>query len=168
MRAVGAAHWALHLYVRGKPAKGFEVRLRAIAREIGAWDRLHFLPIAPPPEMERLAGDYDLGFVGETGHTPNRRIALTNKQFTYLLAGVQAIMSDLPAHQDFARRVGVTDAVQLYPVDDHRALATIIDEMLRPCRLSRREERCVRPGQSRFNWDIEKGRIQAIVGRVLA
>ena len=59
MRAVGAAHSALHLYVRGKPATGFEVRLRAIAREIGASDRLHFLPIAPPPEMERLAGDLE-------------------------------------------------------------------------------------------------------------
>ena len=168
MRAVGAAHSALHLYVRGKPAKGFEVRLRAIAREIGAWDRLHFLPIAPPPEMERLAGDYDLGFVGETGHTPNRRIALTNKQFTYLLAGVPAIMSDIPAHQEFARRMGVTDAVRLYPVDDHLALAAIIDEMLEPRRLAAARNAAFDLGQSRLNWDIEKGRVQAIVGRVLA
>jgi hypothetical protein len=118
--------------------------------------------------MERLAAEYDLGFVGETGQTPNRRIALTNKQFTYLLAGVPAIMSDIPAHQDFARRVGVTDAVRLYPVDDHRTLATIIDEMLEPCRLAAARNAAFDLGQSRFNWDIEKGRIQAIVGRVLA
>ena len=62
---------------------------------------LHFLPPAPPSEMERLAAVHDVGLVGETGHTPNRKIALTNKQFTYLLAGIPLVMSDIPAHRVF-------------------------------------------------------------------
>ena len=95
-----------HLYLRGTPAAGFLDHLRKIAGEADALDRLHVLPPAAPSEMERLAAIYDVGLVGETGHTPNRRIALTNKQFTYLMAGIPVVMSDIPAHRDIARAMG--------------------------------------------------------------
>ena len=67
--------------------------LHLIARQIGVSEHLHFLPMAAPGQMETLAAPYDIGLCGEIGHTPNRKIALTNKQFTYLLAGLPALMS---------------------------------------------------------------------------
>jgi glycosyltransferase involved in cell wall biosynthesis len=158
VRAIGGARTRPHLYLRGTPAAGFLDRLRTIAREAGVEERLHVLPPAIPSEMERLAAAYDVGLVGETGHTPSRRIALTNKQFTYLLAGIPVVMSDTPAHCAFAPAMG--DAVRLYPVDDPAGLAAALDALLSdPASLAAARNAAWRLGQERFNWDVEQTKL---------
>src|SRR5262249_52977590 len=104
--AISRARAKPHLYLRGSPAEGFLDQLRAIAIAAGVADRVHILPPALPSEMGHLAQHYDLGFSGEPGHTPNNRIALGNKIFTYLLAGLPVIMSAIPAHRAFAPELG--------------------------------------------------------------
>ena len=54
VRAIGRARSRPHLYLRGTPAAGFLDRLRKIAGEADALDRLHVLPPAAPSEMVRL------------------------------------------------------------------------------------------------------------------
>src|SRR5690606_31756702 len=71
VRAIGLARTKPHLYLRGRPAAGFAEGLTKLAAEFGVADRLHLLPPASPHEMEQLASAYDVGFVGETGHTRN-------------------------------------------------------------------------------------------------
>ena len=56
--------------------------------------------------MVRLASQYDLGLAAEIGETPNRNISLTNKLFTYLLAGVPILASDIDAHTQLASELG--------------------------------------------------------------
>ena len=58
----------------------------ASSSEVAA--RIHLLPIESPERMERLAAQYDVGLVAETGHSQNRAICLTNKVFSFLLAGL--------------------------------------------------------------------------------
>ena len=82
VRAIARAKSIPHLFLRGVPTNGYKEKLAGLAREVGAGERLHFLAPAPPAQMESLAAKYDIGFVGETEGTLNRRIALTNKQFT--------------------------------------------------------------------------------------
>jgi hypothetical protein len=158
MQAVGMSAAKPHLYLRGSPAVGFAERLRAIAVEADAVDRLHILPPAPPSEMERLAANYDVGFVGETGHTPNRRIALTNKQFSYLLAGIPIVMSDVPAHCALAD--GLAAAVRLYRTNDPRTLSEAIDSYLcDPSVLARARSVAFNLGQAKLNWDFEQSKL---------
>ena len=170
VRAIGWARARPHLYLRGTPAAGFLDRLRVIAGEAGASERLHILPPAAPSEMERLAAAYDVGLVGETGHTPNRRIALTNKQFTYLLAGIPLVMSDIPAHRAFAPAMG--GAARLYPVDNPAALAAALDTLLGdPASLAAARNAAWQLGQERFNWDVKQtkllGCVEAALGSCL-
>ncbi|MET0274569.1 MAG: hypothetical protein ABW360_16405, partial [Phenylobacterium sp.] len=87
IRAIARAKSKPHLYLRGTPAKGILEELTGIAKSEGVSDRLHFLAPELPHLMEELAAVYDIGLCGELGHTENRKIALTNKQFTYMLAG---------------------------------------------------------------------------------
>ena len=166
VRAIGLAQSRPHLYLRGTPAAGFLDRLREIAGEVNALDRLHVLPPAAPSEMVQLAAAYDVGLVGETGHTPNRRIALTNKQFTFLLAGIPVVMSDVPAHQDVAPAMG--DAARLYPVDDPAGLAVALDTLLGdPASLASARNAAWRLGQERFNWDLEQATFLSCVTAAL-
>jgi glycosyltransferase involved in cell wall biosynthesis len=166
VRAIGRARSQPHLYLRGAPATGFLGELKRLAAEAGVSNRLHVLSPAAPSEMARLAASHDVGLVGETGHTLNRQIALTNKQFVYLLAGVPAIMSDVPAHRAFASQSGV--ATRLYPVDNADALAATLDALL--CdeqALAAARAAAFALGQTRFNWDIEKSILLERVERSL-
>jgi glycosyltransferase involved in cell wall biosynthesis len=108
--------------------------------------------------MEALAAQYDVGFSGETGFSPNNRIALGNKLFSYLLAGIPIIMSDSPAHQALARELG--QAAQVYCIDDPVALASTMDKLLLDKdALSRARRAAWQLGQSRFNWGVDSKRL---------
>ena len=155
VRGLALAVTKPHLYLRGTPAAGFRDRLNGLASEVGAGDRLHWLPPAAPSEMTSLAAGYDVGLVAETGETENRRIALTNKQFTYLLAGVPAVMSDVPAHRRFAEEA--KGAAFLYRTEDAQDLAATLDALLRgPSRLAEGRARAYHLGAERFNWEKER------------
>jgi glycosyltransferase involved in cell wall biosynthesis len=131
--------------------------LRTIAAEVCAAERLHVLPPAAPSEMVRLAAVYDLGLVGETGYVQNRRIALSDKQFTYFLAGIPTVMTDIPAHHDFTVDGELRGAARLYPVDNPPALADALDALLDdPGSLASARAAAWQLGQERFNRDVEQ------------
>lgn len=167
VQAIGLARSQPHLYLRGQLQPGFGERLQALAAQAGAAGRVHVLPPAPPSEMERLAAAYDVGLVGETGETPNRRIALTNKLFSYALAGVPAVISDIPAHRDYAAEVGM--AARLYPVDDALALAKALDALLagEGRALAAARAHAYALGQAQLNWDREQAVLLGLVNSAL-
>jgi hypothetical protein len=116
--------------------------------------------------MELLAADYDVGLAAETGHTTNRKIALTNKQFVYFLAGLPAVLSDIPAHRTFAAQA--PGAVRLFETESAPALARALDDLLcDPAGLAQARRAAYDLGQRRFNWDIEKPKLLACVQRAL-
>jgi hypothetical protein len=119
--------------------------------------------------MEELAAAFDAGLCGETGHTASRRLCLTNKLFSFLLAGVPPLLSDTPAHRRFAMEAGLTGL--LYPGDDPSVLAQLLDGLLGDAsRLAAARVQAWRLGQERYNWERERPtlssclRIQACVG----
>jgi glycosyltransferase involved in cell wall biosynthesis len=156
-----------HLYLRGATAAGYSERLYDLARENGVEGRVHVIEPAAPAEMERLAAAYDVGLVSETGHVENRRIALTNKLFSFLLAGIPVIASAVPAHRDLADTFG--DALTLYDPDSSEQLANAFDALLLDQdRLARARSYAWKLGQDRYNWEYESVRLVAAVERALA
>ena len=138
----------------------------SLAAECHVANRVHILPLAPPGRMEALAAVYDIGLCSEIGHTRNRKIALTNKQFTYLLAGLPVLMSNIPAHVEFSRQA--EGAVELFEVDNPVGMASAIDRILdMPERLSAMRKTAWLLGQSRFNAEIEVAKIVGAAARVL-
>jgi glycosyltransferase involved in cell wall biosynthesis len=166
VRAIALSSCRPHLYLRGECPPRFAVDLRKLAQDHWVEERLHILSLAPPQEMEKLAAAYDVGLCSEIGHTPNRRIALTNKQFTYLLAGLPALMSKIPAHRAFAAEA--EGAVELFEVDDAVSLAQAIDQVLGdPHRLAAMRATAWKLGQARFNWSVDAMRLVGLVQRVV-
>jgi hypothetical protein len=156
--AIARARTRPHLYLRGSPDPGFLVRLRGIAADAGVAGCLHILPVAMPYEMVQLAGAYDLGFSGEPGHTSNNRNALGNKLFTYILAGIPVVMSDVPAHRAIASEA--SGACRLYGATNSESLAAAFDSILGdPNALAAAREAAYHLGQTRFNWNIEKANL---------
>jgi hypothetical protein len=156
IRAIGLSAARPHLHLRGHISVKYRRTLLDLAQHAGVEMRIHLLPPAAPTQLEILAAQFDVGFVGETGQTPNRRIALTNKLFSYALAGIPALLSDIPAHQAIAAEAG--DAVALFRTNDPYSLAGVIDQLLLgPAEgLAKVRAAAYQLGQKLWNWEAEQ------------
>jgi glycosyltransferase involved in cell wall biosynthesis len=164
---MGSTRTRPHLHLRGTVAAAYRQELESLAHAHGLEGRLHFLDPEAPAEMARLAAQYDLGLAMEPGGTPNSRLALSNKIFTYLLAGVPSIASATTAQAELA--LEAPGAVFLYPPGDAEALAALLDGILEsPARLAESRTRAWDLGQNRFNWDQEQHAFLEIVNQALS
>lgn len=167
LAAIGLSRSRPLLVLRGICSEAYRRDLEHWARARGVQDRLQLLPHAAPDQMEALAADHDLGFVGETGHTLNRRIALTNKLFTYALAGVPALISDIPAHRAYAAEAG--GAVRLFRNGDPASLAALLDAFLLEggAALAAARGAAHLLGQRELHWERERAVLTTCVARGL-
>ncbi len=155
-----------HLHLRGLLVPGYDEKLLELARQLGVEDRVHFLPPVAPGEIVRDAAHFDVGLAAELTTFANRRIALTNKTFVYLLAGVPTVLSSTPAQAALAAGLGA--AARLYEVDDPSALAVALDDLLLDREhLDQARAEAWRLARSRYCWDLEKERFLASVERAL-
>ena len=165
--AMARAKAQISLDIRGSDRWGHGKTLMALARELGVAERVTLLPMAAPEEMVDLAAAYDIGLSLETGETESRRLCLTNKIFTYLLAGVPVVMSDTPAQSALAVDMG--EAAVLVSLADPAAMACALDRLAgSPDSLSRAKATASRLGHQRYNWDVEKRALISSVERAFA
>jgi glycosyltransferase involved in cell wall biosynthesis len=164
VRAIGKARSRPHLYLRGWLAPGMKETLDRIAGDAGVLDHVHILDTEEPGKMVALAADYDIGLCGEPAYTCMNDLAVTNKLLTFILAGLPPLMSTTSGQAGFAAETGLGD--YLYPIDDHDALARLLDLVLEnPDRLASLRARAWRLGQERYNWDHESASLIDLVSR---
>jgi glycosyltransferase involved in cell wall biosynthesis len=143
------------LDVRGSNRWGHGDKLMEVARELGVGDRITLLPIAPPDQMVTLAAPYDIGLSLESDSSESRRLCLTNKIFTYLLAGVPVMMSSTPAQFALAADLGA--AALPVALADPDGMARALDRLAAsPAALEDARASALRLGRQRYNWDVEK------------
>jgi glycosyltransferase involved in cell wall biosynthesis len=154
------------LHLRGIPAAGYQSRLTELAAAHGASGRLVWHPPADPDDMARLAARFDVGLATETGFTPNNGMALSNKVFTYVLAGVPVVLSRTVAQELIARELG--SAGWVTTLSDPSELAAGLDRLLAVrAGLADRRAAAWRAGRQRLNWDRESESFRASVRRAL-
>jgi len=142
------------LDIRGSNRWGHGDALMSFAASLGLADRVRLLPMAGPADMARLSAEYDVGLSLETDVSENRQLCLTNKIFTYLLAGVPVVMSDTPAQKLLASDLG--PAARLCSLDDPVGLAATLDELASASRLAEASQAAWRLGRERYNWEREQ------------
>jgi hypothetical protein len=105
--------------------------------------------------MIELSAGYDLGISFEVGQTESRRYCLTNKIFTYILAGVPVFLSDTPAQRALA--ADLAEAASIVSLTDIEGIARQLDEWGgSPAALDRAASRAWRLGEEKYNWDMEQ------------
>jgi glycosyltransferase involved in cell wall biosynthesis len=105
-------------YVRG---------LQAVARETGTASRIHFRPSVPVKQVLAYSRQADVGVSLLENTCENHRVALPNKVFEYVAAGIPLVASDLPG-----LRSGLPDLPNARLVDarDAHAVAAEIRKTL--------------------------------------
>jgi glycogen synthase len=102
--------------------------LLARAAELGVSERVHVIAKVPPESVVPFVAEADVG-VFPLARYPGGDMALPNKLFEYLHAGLPMVVSDSPAMADFVRRYGLGESV---PVDDAPGWAQAIERALAP------------------------------------
>jgi Glycosyl transferase 4-like domain len=164
--ALGKMRTPARLHLRGLVARGYGEELNARAARAGAADRIVFHAPEEPSRMAALAAPHDLGLALERCEPPHRAICLTNKIFTYLLAGVPVLYSPTPAQERLAPELG--GAAFRAEREDGDRLAACLDAYFQDSARQIEARRTARKlGQDRFNWDVEQHAFLDSVRRAL-
>ena len=128
--------------------------------------QLIFLDPVSEKEIVQIASKHHIGLASEYSHNLNRDLCLTNKIFTYLLAGNALVLSDTFAQNSFL--TDNSDIGALYKQNDVHELKSVFktylvgDELLM---LHRRK--ALELAKNKYNWDIEQHQFLNIVKSVL-
>jgi glycosyltransferase involved in cell wall biosynthesis len=157
----------IELYLRGRCSSGYEVLLRRAARDSGLdVTKIIFCPPAPTDDMIKLSAEYDVGLALEQPTSPNRDLCLTNKIFSYLLAGNAVAATATTGQRTILETID--PAGFLYEAGDSEALARGLrfwhDDR---SELQRARRAAWSVGTHKFNWDLEKKTLVEVVNRVL-
>jgi hypothetical protein len=167
VRAMGLAGVPGQLNLRGRAALGYLDSLRSLAAEAAPrLDVVHHDP-AMPDEMVDLCREYDVGLAVEQPHVLNRDLCLTNKAFTYMLAGLAVVFTDTRGQRPLARELG--ESAILYTPGDVAALAAGLRrwvenrDLLRQARIA-----SWKAAQRRWHWEhpLERGALLELVAGV--
>jgi glycosyltransferase involved in cell wall biosynthesis len=166
IQAMARTRARMTLHVRGSDHWGHGKNLVALAQSLAIGDRVELLPMESPVRMIEFAGQYDVGLSLEADISESRRRCLTNKIFTYLLAGRPVLMSDTPAQAALAGDLG--QAAALVSLSDPGTIADQLDRWaLAPEALQAAREAAWLLARTRYNWQVEQRAFLASVTHAL-
>lgn len=130
------------------------------ARRAGVADRVHLLPPVPVRELLEWTADADVGVSLLDDSCDNHRLALPNKVFEYVAAGVPVVASDLPE----LRRLIVEERVGWVASGrDATSVASALRQAITAGRTTETRGR-LSEARDRLRWDVEKQRLLAVYG----
>jgi len=169
VRAMGLLRGCrIELHIRGEIRESIRRDLFSLAASSGVNSEHIFLhPSRPSEEMVRLAAEYDAGIALEQPASMSRDLCLTNKIFTYLLAGNAVAATATTGQIPLMARIG--EAGFCCHPRDVQALARGLRFWYEDRSALGRARRQAWDWASReYNWDLEKERFLSTVGRVLS
>jgi glycosyltransferase involved in cell wall biosynthesis len=121
---------------------------------------------ADPDQMVALAAGFDVGLALEPGATPNNDVALSNKIFTYLLAGAAVVATGTRGQASVVD--AIPDAARSYRPGDIDAMAKILRRWVDDrTSLHAARQAAWTYGATRYNWDREKREFLDVIDGVL-
>jgi hypothetical protein len=126
----------------------------------GLENNVHFIGVISPNELASVSSKYDVGLALEPAFSINNDIALSNKIFTYLLAGNALILSETSMQKQFNEEyhVGLS-----FPIDDKNALIDCINFYKNKNNLVKQRESNFSLASSYMNWEKESKKLLAVI-----
>ena len=167
--ALGRSGATAHLALRGLPQSGYLEALTALAAAQAPRVEVVHLAPAPPDAMIECARGYDVGLALEQMTPRNRQLCLTNKAFTYVLAGMAIAITDTPGQH--ALGIDLGRAAALVPAGDIDALAGAFARWAdHPSALDCAKRTAWQAAARRWHWEheAERGALLSLVRQALA
>lgn len=168
LQVMARIYFPVQIVLRGSTtaAPGFIDSFFQLAQELGVAGQIQILPTAAPDQMAKLAVAYDIGLSIEQNQPYNRAICLTNKIFTYLLAGIPVLLSRTPAQEQLAQKLG--EAALLVDLNNSEQTAQGIEQLFsNPAKLTAARCKAWQLARERYNWDVEQQRLLNSINLIL-
>lgn len=164
LEALGRMAVPAHLYLRGTVSESYRAALVGLASELGCAERLHLLAPVPPDELVARSSEHDVGLALEQPATRNRDLCVTNKLFTYMLAGLAVAATDTVGQR--AILAGQDRGAFLYRAGDAGALARQLDRLLSSReRLHDHRRKALEAALGELSWEHDAARLASYLGR---
>jgi glycosyltransferase involved in cell wall biosynthesis len=148
----------IHLTLAGRCDDDFKKYLNSSNTTVK--DNIHFAGIIAPNDLPMFSANFDIGLAVELSNPLNRDICLTNKIFTYLLAGNAIIFSDTKAQQKFNIS---NDAGLIFSQNNVSDLVNCILYFKNKTFLQIQKSKNLKLAETKFNWQNESKKILEIV-----
>jgi glycosyltransferase involved in cell wall biosynthesis len=157
----------LCLNLLGNVTEGMKNYILEVAYDVEvAQKQINFLAPVPEDELFRLSSGFDIGIGSDVPYCLNREYCLTNKIFTYLIAGNALVLSDTEAQAVFLeehKEIG-----RIYKHDNPESLASVLrfysvnNDILASHQRNAREL-----AEKKLNWETESKKLLALIESVL-
>ncbi len=147
-----------HLVFLGDGEPACEARVGDLAAELGVSDRVHLLASVPLERLLEHTREADVGLSMLEDTCENHRLALPNKVFEYVAAGVPVVVNDLP---ELRRLVGEYGIGWVAEGADPEPLAATLRTALEQRDDPALAERLAVAGRE-LRWDVEQRRLIAL------
>jgi glycogen synthase len=149
---------AVGLLSRGRLVlRGFgplEGSLRRIVTALTLTDRVTFVPAVPVNSVIREAAQADIGVTPYLPTCLNNELALPNKVFQYMMAGLALASSDIVEVRRLTKRL---DNGGLFDPQDVASIASALNGLVSDMeRLTDSRRRSYQAAQEEFNWEHER------------
>ena len=155
----------VQLVLRGQSNQEFVNYLCKLADSLGVKEYLHILPTASPEKMVVLASEHDILLGTQPGQELFHQMAIGNKVFTGMMAGLALALTNTIAHRDLL--LEISGCGFLFPDGDEKAFADCLNELLYiPEKLQKMKQRSWEISQQKFNWDIQSNVMLDVINRI--
>ena len=154
----------LEIHLRGRVSEQHRRELMAVAERWGVAGCLNFHPVIDRDELFRSMAQYDVGLALERPQNRNYSLTVTNKIFSYMLAGLAVAATDTPGQREVMNQA--PGAGFLYPPGDAESLRAMLEIWLKD-RTGLREAQSAgwEAARARFCWDIEQKNLLVLLHR---
>ena len=154
---------SIYLTLAGRCNEEMSEYLKSNATDI--LNNIYFAGIIQPEDLPRFASGFDVGLALETGFSKNNNIALSNKIFTYLLAGNAIILSEtlMQAELNINYHVG-----ESFRINDAKALMITIMYYKNREKLNRQKFYNYELAKNTLNWNKESSKLLKLLARLEA
>ena len=121
---------------------------------------IHFVGIIQPEDLPAFASQFDVGMAIELGVPENRDICLTNKIFTYLLAGNAIILSTTKMQCEFNKLYQVGESFSAMDITE---LSNIITGFKDSVSLNTQRHYNYDLAKNKMNWELESQKISGLL-----
>lgn len=151
-----------HLTIRGPAPLGYERDLREEIATCGLSSRITLAPPVATIDLVREAAGFDIGLFALPDHSLHNRLALPNKFFEYVMAGLALCVSDLPEMRRLMNeyRLGVSIGGA-----EATAIATAINSLDRP-RIDAFKRNSLEAARE-LNWQNDGARLESAANSIL-
>ncbi|MFF1819236.1 glycosyltransferase family 4 protein [Kribbella sp. NPDC058245] len=136
--------------------------LKKLAAKVGVEHRVHYLEPVAPADVVPFLRTADIGLIPIL-RFPSHEMALPNKVFEYLFAGLPVVTSDMPSLHEFVGRTGIGE---VFTAEDPYDLAVAVRQVL--ATQAGYRENVARPDLLReVSWEVQSDHLRALYAELL-